>query len=198
MAQAEIMLPVRSATLPDDSAGSAMARLVREVTTDGDAPRVVQLVARFDATTTEHLFWQFRLPDNFKAAQAAGRPKLNVQFYLADDQTADNAKVDFEAALGPITPRSAGGGGDDDDLTALDLTGDGGGWVAGPLDLGTQATATAGRLYEVGLDMSGNTDGAAAGDYVILGLRRDADDGMDDTMTGDACVVAVSLTYTVG
>lgn len=198
MASAEILLPVRSATLPDASAGSAMARIVREVTTDADAPKVVQFVARFGDATDEHLFWQFRLPGNVRATQAVGHPKVRVQFYLAENQVADNAKVDFEAALLAVTPRTASAGGDADDMAGLDLTAGGGGWVSGSLDLGVAATATAGRLYEAALDLSSNMDGAVAGDYVILGLRRDADDATNDTMTGDACVVAASLAYTVG
>jgi len=57
--------------------------------------------------------------------------------------------------------------------------------------------ATKGRLYQMSLDLSGNMDGAAAGDYVILGLRRDADNATYDTAVGDAVVVAVALEYTV-
>ena len=40
-------------------------------------------------------------------------------------------------------------------------------------------------------------DNLAAGDLCLLCLKRDADDGTNDTATGDAHVVAVALRYGV-
>jgi len=198
MARTEIALSVRSATLTDDSSGSAIAQVVREVTTDATDPQLAQFVGRFDDGTAEHLFWQFRLPGNFRSLQDGGFPALRVQFYMDDDQVDDSKVVRWQTALLAVTPRGSGGSpaGDTDEMTSLDLTNDGGGWVTASVTLDHASPATDDRLYEVVLDLSGNMDGAAAGDYVVLGLRRDADDA-SDTASGDACVLAAALEYTV-
>lgn len=200
MARSEIGLSVRSATLTNDTAGSAIAEIVREVTTDATDPQLAQFMARFDDSTDEHLFWQFRLPGNFRPSQESGYPKVHVQFFMDEDQADDEKTVCFEAAMLAVTPRGAGGSpsGDADEMTALNLTGGGGGWVTGSVTLDHADPATGDRLYEVSLDLSSSMDGARPGDYVILGVRRDADNAPLDTATGDACVVGVCLEYSVG
>jgi hypothetical protein len=198
MARTEIALSVRSATLTDDSPGSAMAEVVREVTADTGAPRLAQFVARFDDTVREHLFWQVRWPGNFRAVQETGCPRLHIQFYLDQDQADDDHTVCFQAAILAVVPRGPGGSppGDGDAMAALDMADGSGGWVGGSVTLDHADPAPRGRLYEISLDLSGHTDGAAAGDYVVIGLRRDSE-GTSDTATGDACMVAAGLEYTV-
>jgi hypothetical protein len=198
MARAEIGLSVRAATLTDDSAGSAIPEIARVMTSDSTAPRLAQFVAKFDDGVEEHLFWQFRLPGNFRAIQENEYPRLHVQFYMDQDQADDEKSVCFEGAILAVTPRGQAGGpsGDADVMTALDITADGGGWAAGSAELNHADPATGRRLYQITIDLSANVEGAAAGDYVILGLRRDADNA-SDTAIGDACVVAVGLEYTV-
>jgi len=178
----EIGLSVRAGTQTNDAAGSAIAQLVRVVTSDADAPKLAYFAAAFDPNTDEHLFWQFRLPDNYN-----GTPTLYVQLYNDTAQGGDANTVAFEAAVVAVTP------GDADVLTALDITNDGDGWTGSPIVL-TNGT-TAGRLYESEIDLADDMDGAAGGDLLFIGLRRDVS---DDDAAGDACVVAVSLKYAVG
>lgn len=199
MARSEIVLSVRSATLTDDSSGSEIAEIVRVVTTDTSNPKLAQFLAKFDDTTMEYLFWQFRLPGHFRSSQESGFPKLHIQFFMASDQVSDDKTVAFEAAVLAVTPRDASGSpaGDDDEMTSLDMTADGGGWVIGSLTLDHADPATNDRLYEMSLDLSSNMDGATDGDYMVVALRRAATQVVLDTAIGDACVVAVSLDYTV-
>ncbi len=199
MARTEIMLPVRSATLTDDSDGSAIPEIVREVTTDTTDPQLAQFVAKFDDSTLEHLFWQFRLPVNYRATQESGFPKIHVQFYMADDQPEHSRTVYWCGSILALTPRGYVGDpvGDDDEMTSLKMQ-DGSGWVANngaTLNHDGQDPSSNDRLYEVSIDMHDDADSAAAGDYVIVGLRRDV---YGDNAEGDACVVAASLEYTVG
>ena len=56
---------------------------------------------------------------------------------------------------------------------------------------------TAGKLFETAIDLSGELDGLAAGDLCMVCLKRDADDGDNDTAAGDASVAAVTLRYAV-
>ena len=195
MARTEMSLSVRSATLTDDSGGSAIAQIVREVTTDATDPQLAQFVAKFDDGTDEHLFWQFRLPGNFGAVQDSGYPKLHVQFYMADQQATDDKEVGFSARVLAVTPRGAGGSpaGDVDEMTSLDIATDGGGQTTSSTVLNHADPATAGRLYSVSLNLSSIMDAAEAGDYVILQLNRAT---VTPVAVGDACVVAVVLEYT--
>ena len=54
---------------------------------------------------------------------------------------------------------------------------------------------TAGYLDEISITLT-HADSVAANDYVKVRVGRDADDGTNDTATGDAEVVAISLEYT--
>jgi hypothetical protein len=51
---------------------------------------------------------------------------------------------------------------------------------------------TPGYLGQVSITLT-NNDSLAAGDYFRLSLSRDADDGTNDTATGDLYVLAVEL-----
>jgi hypothetical protein len=198
MAHAEIALSVRSAILTDDSDGSRIPEIVRQVTADASDPQLAQFVARFDEAVVEQLFWQFRLPGSYRQVQESGYPRLHVQFFMDEDQTDDEQAVCFQAAVVAIGPRGAGGSpeGDSDAMTSLSLGG--GGWASGSVTLDHADPATGGRLYQTHCDLGAIMDGSSAGDYIILGLRRDAENVSLDTATGDACVVAVSLEYSVG
>jgi len=199
VARTEVMLSVRGATLTDDSAGSAIAQVVREVTTDTTDPQLAQFVAKFDDSTDEHLFWQFRIPGNYRSSQESGHPKLHVQFYMDVDQADDEKAVRFQAAVLSVSPRGENGEpvGHSDEMTSLDISNDGEGWVAGTALLDHANPATKGRLYQISIGLEGYMGNTSGGDYVIIGVGRDADHG-SDTGTGDACVVAVSFEYTVG
>ena len=62
---------------------------------------------------------------------------------------------------------------------------------------GTDVPDTAGKLFEIEIDLSGQSDDLAAGDLCLVCLKRDADDATNDTATGDAQVVAVTFRYGV-
>jgi len=200
MATTEIALPVRSATLTDDSAGSAIPEIVREMTTAATDPQLAQFVARFDDTTNEYLFWQFRLPGNYKDCDESTGHYLHVLFYMASDQTDNTKKVGFTASVVKVTPRGGGGSpaGDDDEMTSLDLTNDSADTVTEYITLDHANPATNDRLYTIVLDMSDLWNDLTAGDYVIAGLRRQPEAPTLDDAVGDACVVAVSFEYPVG
>jgi hypothetical protein len=182
MATAELLLPIQGAVLTDDSSGSKMAQIERAVSSDATDPQAFWFRADFDAATEEHLLWQFRVPAHFKAAQPAGFPKLYVQAAMA---SATGGTVQFAAAVRSRTP----GAGERLDNVA--------GFAAFNESAAVAVPDTAGKLFEVEIDLSGDLDGLAAGDLCLLCLKRDADDAANDTAAGDARVVAVSLRYAV-
>jgi len=173
MATGSIILPIAAATLPDGSANNA-APAIQRVKSSGADPKPFFLQAAFDAGTDEMLHWSFRMPANYASA-----PVLKVLFKMA---SATSGNVIIEGRVVAITPGDA----TDLDADAFATTNT------------SSATAvpatTAGKIGEISLALT-NEDSAAAGDFVIIYLRRDADNG-SDTATGDMEVVAVSLDYT--
>lgn len=128
----------------------------------------------FDASQTESALWQFRMPQNY-----ASSPVLKIQYAMAS-ATAD--KIDMEADMMAVSD----GDSQDIDSASFDAINE----VSG----GTTVPATAGHIDEISIPLT-NNDSLAAGDLVALRLHRDHDDG-DDTATGDAEILAVSLEYT--
>jgi hypothetical protein len=122
----------------------------------------------FDAATEETCFLNY----------GSGDLTLKIQWYA---DTANSGNVIWGAALAAITPNS-----DTQDIetkafaTAQTVT---------DSHLGT----TGQRLHECEITIS-NLDGLAAGDWCALKFYRDADAG-GDTMSGDASLVALILTY---
>ena len=170
---------VAGVALADGTAGSAAPALSLLTTSDAADPQCRTFCLRFDDSTDEHVFWQFRLPTDYVSG---GR--LIVQFYNVDTQTDDDNTAYFDAILQAVTP------GDATDMTALDLPNDGGGWA------GTLKTLDAGsngpRLYESSIDMTSNLDGMAAGDFIQFGLRRDVS---EDDGEGDMAVITITFEY---
>ena len=128
----------------------------------------------FDASSTESSLWQFRLPENYSST-----PVLKIQYAMA---SATSGKVDFEADVMAVSDGDSA----DIDSASFDTVNE----VSG----GTTVPATAGHIDEVSISLS-NADSMVAGDLVAVRLHRDHDDA-DDTATGDAEVLAVSLEYT--
>jgi hypothetical protein len=108
---------------------------------------------------------------------ASGTVTARVYFIMA---SATSGKVDFEIAVEAIT---AGDALDLDTSESFDT-----------VNTGTAPTVpgTAGYLGTMDITLT-NKDSAAAGDYVRLSLARDAADGTNDTATGDAYVLLVTL-----
>ena len=93
--------------------------------------------------------------------------------------SATSGKVDFEVSIEVVTPDDAL---DLDTSTSYDSVNAGNETVPG----------TAGYMSTITITLT-NNDSMAAGDLVRLKLERDADDGTDDTATGDAYVLAVEF-----
>jgi hypothetical protein len=127
----------------------------------------------FDDTTPESCYWQFRMPQDY-----ASSPVLKVQYSMA---SATSNKVEFEASVMAVSD------GDPQDMDAESYD--------SANTISVTVPGTAGYLDEISLSLT-NADSLAAGDYVRLKLSRDADDGTNDTATGDCEVWAVSLEYT--
>lgn len=123
----------------------------------------------FDAATVEGLRSKaFQMP---AAYTGTGTLKLDIFYAMAN---ATSGKVDFEASVEAITP---------DDATDTD--------AAESFDTANAANetvpGTAGYMSVLTITLT-NKDSVAAGDMVRIKLERDADDGTDDTATGDARV----------
>lgn len=127
----------------------------------------------FDATTQETAF--FRLP---ALNYGSGNVSVEVQWYA---DTASTGGVTFGASLAAITPNT-----DTQDIETKAFATEN---TASDTHLGT----TGQRLHSFTITAS-NLDSLANGDDVTLRLRRVPADG-SDTMTGDAIVTRVIVSY---
>ena len=107
---------------------------------------------------------------------AAGALKAKLYYFMA---SATSGLVDFEVSIEAVT---------DADPLVLD--------AADSFDTANAAQATvpgtAGHLDMLDITL-GNIDSVAIGDMVRFKLERDADDGTDDTASGDARVIALII-----
>lgn len=127
----------------------------------------------FDASSDEAAFWKF-------IAQNYGSGNLTVNIYWYAD-TASSGDVIFDVQISAITP----------DSDTQDIETDGLATANSVTD--THLGTTGQRLHKAVVTLS-NLDSLAAGDVVHLRLNRDANNG-SDTMTGDAIVIAVEVSY---
>ena len=128
----------------------------------------------FDDTAVEGAHSpQLQLP---AAYTGSGTLKADILYAMA---SATANKVDFEVCVEAITAADAV---DTDSATSYDA-----------VNAGDQTVpATAGYLGKLTITLT-NNDSCAAGDMIRLKLERDADDGTNDTATGDARVYCVVL-----
>ncbi|MFI9817590.1 hypothetical protein [Saccharothrix variisporea] len=127
----------------------------------------------FDAATDEAVFWSF-----YAANYGSGNVTVRV-FWYAD--TASSGDVVWEAQLAAITANT-----DTQDVETKAL-------ATANTATDTHLGTTGQRLHSVDITVS-NLDSLASGDSVWLRLARDANNA-SDTMTGDAIVEKVVLTY---
>lgn len=129
-------------------------------------------VLGFDAATPEACFWRAVIPAGWTGTITA------VVSYVMASAVANN--VDFEMSVQAITD---GDSVDIDTSTSYDtvntMTAD-------------AVPGTAGYVGQFTITLS-NMDGAAVGDWVTFKLERDADDGTNDTATGDCYVLSVEI-----
>lgn len=173
MATGTIILPIAGATLPDGSANNAAAQFQR-VTSSAAAPAAHFVELLFDPSTDEHAFWSFRMPADYASGLVA---KLQ---WKANSTTAGHSVV-WVVKVGTTTP------GDADTPNEHALAADN----SATTDVNT---TEARRLIETSITLT-NADSVAAGDFVTICVKRDADAAGDDC-TVDAELVAVSLEYT--
>jgi hypothetical protein len=128
----------------------------------------------FDAATVETAYspW-FQWP---AAYTGSGTVKADIAYAMA---SATANKVDFEVSLEALT---SGDSVDTDSASSFDTANAGNQSVPG----------TAGHPKTLTVTIS-NKASVAAGDWVRFKLERDADDGTDDTATGDARVYGVCV-----
>lgn len=170
MATSTINLPVTAGTLPDGSSGNAAPQFTRRLGTESN-PKKVYLTADFDASTDEHLWWTFQVPQNYASG---GTLRLHWQ------ANATSGNVVWGARVGAVTPADA------DTLTEHA--------TAAATTATTAVNATeARRLVQTTIAPSVNS--AAAGDTVVVVVYRDADNA-SDTCSVDAELVSVSFDYT--
>lgn len=127
----------------------------------------------FDAATAEAAFFVFRAVN-----YGSGNLTLDLEWYA---DTASSGDVVWGAQLAVITPNT-----DTQDIETKSLA------TANTVTdshLGT----TGQRLHRATITIS-NLDSLAADDWVTLRIYRDAAAG-GDTMTGDACLVLATLSY---
>lgn len=127
----------------------------------------------FDAAADEAAFWMFRAIN-----YASGNVTVGVDWYA---DTATSGDVVWAVQLAAITPNT-----DTQDVeTKAFATAN----TATDTHLGT----TGQRLHRIDVTVS-NLDSLAADDDVWIRIARDADNA-SDTMTGDAVLVGVTVSY---
>jgi hypothetical protein len=127
----------------------------------------------FDASTEEACFFPF-----IATSYGSGNVTVNVYWYA---DTASSGDVIWGSALAAITANTDSQDIETDSLATASTSTD------------THLGTTGQRLHHIAVTIS-NLDSLAAGDYVALQVYRDADAG-GDTMTGDAILVALTVTY---
>lgn len=129
--------------------------------------------AAFDDTTVETLYSKaVAMPGQY----GGGTLKASIGYMMA---SAVAGKVDFEVSVEAVTSGDTvdlDAGESFDTLNAADET----------------VPALAGHLSVMTMTLT-NKDSVAAGDMFRIKLQRDADDGVDDTATGDARVLWVEI-----
>jgi len=170
MATGSILLPIGGAIPPDGSASNA-APAIQRVKSSSAAPSAHFLQAAFDATTSEMVYWSFRMPQDYASA-----PVLKLQYKMA---SATSGTFGLLVRLAAVS---------DGDATDVDAK------AMGTVNTITAVTVpgTAGHLDEISGSLT-NADSLAANDFAILMVARDT---ANDTATGDAEVIAVTLEYT--
>lgn len=174
MATGSILLPIGAAVLPDGSASNAAPAIYRRKSTAA-APTPYWLEAAFDASTTERLFWSFRLPADY-----ASTPVMKVLWKMASATTGNVVMTTRVAALSDGEASTA---------NALAL-------ANANVSAATAVPGTVGHIKAISISITNlPAGGFAAGDFVVVYLIRDSSD-VNDTATGDLELVAASLEYT--
>jgi hypothetical protein len=155
----------------DGSASNAGPALLNLAGTEAN-PKKPLLIASFDAATQEHLWFQGRMPDDFK--------EIPIVKLLWMALSKEAQKVVWGARLGAITPTDADTPVEHAEAEAVTAT----------VEVNT---AEARRLITTTIEPK--LDSIAAGDFFELLVFREAASG-SDTLAVDAELLSVALTYT--
>ncbi len=170
-----VLLPIEGWLLADGSSNNAAPALNILTSTDASNPKARHWSMAFDDTVDEHMSVQFRLPVDYSSGGT-----FKFQFVMV---SATANEVRWGIAVQAVTP------GDGDLFVSLDPVGEGGGWTM----VDETVPGTADTLDEVTITPA--MDSAAAGDFILVELRREASHANDDA-TGDAVPVAMAFEYT--
>lgn len=127
----------------------------------------------YDAATDEKAYFKARA-----RSYGSGNLTLKIEWYA---DSASSGDVVFGARLAAITPNT-----DSQDVETK-------AFATAQTVTDTHLGTTGQRLHEIDLTIS-NLDSIANGDEFWLEVYRDADNG-SDTMTGDAAIVGLELSY---
>lgn len=145
------------------------------VKADGTSIPIQGLAYDATSTTAEAAFWQFRATN-----YGSGNVTVEIQWYA---DTATSGDVVWGVQLAAITPNS-----DSQDVETKALA-----TAATATD--THLGTTGQRLHTISATISGaSLDSIANGDAVWLRVYRDSNNAAD-TMTGDAIVTLVAVSY---
>lgn len=171
MATGSILLPIGAAVLPDGTATNA-APALQTVKSSATAPAPYFRRAAFDASTEEWMSWSVQIPADYASALVA-----KLHYTMASATSGDVVWVVQVAAVS------------DGDATDVDAK------AFGTANSATVTVpGTAGHPDVASITLT-NADSAAAGDFVVFRVARDAD-AAGDTATGDAELVMVAVQYT--
>lgn len=170
----DLRLLIASATLPDGSGTiNNPPEIVREVSSGQttNTPKATRTFAKFDASTDEHLCWNFEMPSDYSSGGT-----LTLIWKAA---TATSGDVIWKAGIAPTINSST-----DDDAVAFTAA-----------DLSSASTAPGTQGQSVAPTITLTMTNVTANRNVTIFVGRDADNA-SDTMTGDAILMAVLFTYT--
>lgn len=170
MATGTVLLPPNAAVLSDGASSNAAPGMTRRKGTD-TSPAKTFLTLDFDPGTDEHCHFAFRMPTDY-----ASGGTLQVQGMV----NATTGSVIMGATVSATTA------GDTD--TPLEHA------KSSAATVTIAANGTEARRLITG-SITLNMDSAAAGDFVVITLYRDADNGSDDCSV-DFELVAAAFEYT--
>lgn len=170
MATATLQWSPHAGAPGDGSASNAGPALLNLAGTEAN-PKAPLLIASFDATTQEHLWFQGLMPDDYKET-----PVVKLRWMA--NATAN--KCVWGARLGAVTPADADTPIEHAEAEAVTAT--------------TEVNTTEARRL-IATTIEPKTDSVAAGDFFKLLIFREAASG-SDTLTVDAELLSVALTYT--
>lgn len=175
MATGSVLFGIEALALADDTSGNFAPALNLVTSSDATDPQNRHWTMDFNDTQEEQVSFTFRLPADY-----ASGGTFKLAFYM---QSATVNECRWGIAIQSVTP------GDGDLMDSLDPVDEGGGYTF----VDETVPGTAKTLDEA--SVSPSMDSAAAGDFILVSLVRDADDAGDDA-TGDASLCGLVFEYT--